>query len=154
MGLLSEPHHEEADHADPFYAHCKLHSDKTMLKNRKRNYNALQVRLEQKTLEHEAKRMEVEPTAEHQRVERKLKKHKKKYMANKAIKVEPWGEYSIPFPLPSNSLTHCPFSSHTEDAPLNHNQRFCDTSPSAQSDPNGHRFRGTGSPRGTNCRSE
>lgn len=92
MGLLSEPHSEEADHADPFYAHCKVHSDKTMLKHRKRNYNALQVRLEQKTLEHEAKRMEVDPSAEQQRVERKLKKHKKKYLANKAVKVEPWGE--------------------------------------------------------------
>lgn len=95
MGLLSEPHSEEADHADPFYAHCKVHSDKTMLKHRKRNYNALQVRLEQKTLEHEAKRMEVDPTAEQQRVERKLKKHKKKYLANKAVKVEPWGELLI-----------------------------------------------------------
>lgn len=95
MGLLSEPHCEEADHADPFYAHCKLHSDKTMLKHRKRNYNALQVRLELKTLEHETKRMEKDPSAEQQRVERKLKKHKKKYVANKAIKVEPWGKWHL-----------------------------------------------------------
>lgn len=94
MGLLSEPHSEEADHADPFYAHCKVHSDKTMVKHRKRNYNALQVRLQQKKLEHDQKRLE-EASAEQQRVERKLKKHKKKYLANKAIKIEPWGKVSI-----------------------------------------------------------
>lgn len=92
MGLLSEPHSEEADHADPFYAHCKVHSDKTMVKHRKRNYNALQVRLEQKTLEHAEKRLIVEPSSEQQRVERKLKKHMKKYLSNKTLKIEPWGE--------------------------------------------------------------
>lgn len=31
-GLLSEATSEEVDQADPFYAHCKLHSDKNQVK--------------------------------------------------------------------------------------------------------------------------
>ena len=31
-GLLSEATSEEVDQADPFYAHCKLHSDKNQIK--------------------------------------------------------------------------------------------------------------------------
>ncbi|GAB0092811.1 PHD finger protein 14 [Sergentomyia squamirostris] len=88
-GLLSEAHSEEADHADPFYAHCKIHSDKTLLKHRRRNYHTLRLRMEHRRLEVEQKRNE-KPTAEQQRIERKLKKHKNKYLANKAIKNEPW----------------------------------------------------------------
>ncbi|XP_055680624.1 PHD finger protein 14 isoform X2 [Lutzomyia longipalpis] len=88
-GLLSEAHSEEADHADPFYAHCKIHSDKTLLKHRRRNFHALRLRMEQRRLENEQKKTE-KPTPEQQRIERKLKKHKNKYIANKAIKMEPW----------------------------------------------------------------
>ncbi|XP_055716275.1 PHD finger protein 14 isoform X1 [Phlebotomus papatasi] len=88
-GLLSEAHSEEADHADPFYAHCKIHSDKTLLKHRRRNFHALRLRMEHRKLENEQKRSE-KPTPEQQRIERKLKKHKNKYLANKAIKMEPW----------------------------------------------------------------
>lgn len=88
-GLLSEAHSEEVDHADPFYAHCKIHSDKTLIKNRKRNYNAFKMKMEQNRLDEEAKKME-KPTPEQQRIERKLKKHKNKYVTNKTIKNEPW----------------------------------------------------------------
>ncbi|CAG9764573.1 unnamed protein product [Ceutorhynchus assimilis] len=45
-GFLSEAHTEEVDQADPFYAHCKLHSDKTLVKKRKRNYLAWQLRMQ------------------------------------------------------------------------------------------------------------
>lgn len=31
-GLLTEATSEEVDQADPFYAHCKLHSDKILMK--------------------------------------------------------------------------------------------------------------------------
>ncbi|XP_059615113.1 PHD finger protein 14 isoform X2 [Phlebotomus argentipes] len=88
-GLLSEAHSEEADHADPFYAHCKIHSDKTLLKHRRRNFHAMRLRMEHRRLETEQKRAE-KPTPEQQRIDRKLKKHKNKYLANKAIKTEPW----------------------------------------------------------------
>lgn len=47
-GLLAEVHTEEAEQADPFYAHCKLHSDKTLIKKRKRNWLALQLRTSQR----------------------------------------------------------------------------------------------------------
>ncbi|VVD01843.1 unnamed protein product [Leptidea sinapis] len=45
-GLLAEAHSEEVEQADPFYAHCRLHSDKTLVKKRKRNWLALQLRTE------------------------------------------------------------------------------------------------------------
>ena len=31
-GLLSEAHSEEVDQADPFYAHCKMHTDKALMR--------------------------------------------------------------------------------------------------------------------------
>ncbi|KAH9638454.1 hypothetical protein HF086_016779 [Spodoptera exigua] len=48
-GLLAEAHSEEAEQADPFYAHCKLHSDKALVKKRKRNWLALQLRTEKRS---------------------------------------------------------------------------------------------------------
>lgn len=90
-GLLSETHSEEADHADPFYAHCKIHSDKAQIKRRKRNYNTLRVQTNFKSAQ--AKQKGNEPSSPgQQRIERKLKKHRHKYATNKHIKMEPWGE--------------------------------------------------------------
>ncbi|KAJ6637762.1 PHD finger protein 14 [Pseudolycoriella hygida] len=88
-GLLSEANSEETDHADPFYAHCKLHSDKTLIKHRKRNYNGLKLKLAHRIMEQEQKKLE-KPTSEQQRIERKLKKHRNKYVSNKTIKNDPW----------------------------------------------------------------
>lgn len=88
-GLLSEAHSEEADHADPFYAHCKLHSDKTLIKRRRRNFNALRMRGEHRR-EVVRERALGPPSAEAVRIERKLKKHKTKYGVNKTVKNEPW----------------------------------------------------------------
>lgn len=91
-GLLSETHSEEADHADPFYAHCKIHSDKTLIKRRKRNYNTLRIQMNYKTLQEKLKDGKCVSPGQ-QRVERKLKKHRHKYVFNKSIKNEPWGMY-------------------------------------------------------------
>lgn len=88
-GLLSEAHSEEADQADPFYAHCKIHSDKTLIKHRKRNYNAIRLKAYNRKLEQEAKKLE-KPSPEQVRIERKLAKHRKKYVIHKETKNPPW----------------------------------------------------------------
>uniref|UniRef100_A0A182XEL8 PHD finger protein 14 n=1 Tax=Anopheles quadriannulatus TaxID=34691 RepID=A0A182XEL8_ANOQN len=88
-GLLSEAHSEEADQADPFYAHCKIHSDKSLIKHRKRNYNTIRMRAVQRQMEEEGRRQQ-KPTAEQVRIERKLTKHRRRYVANKETKNPPW----------------------------------------------------------------
>lgn len=84
-GFLSETHFEEVD---PFYAHCKMHSDKTMVRKRKRNYYTFKLQHEQCMRERESKRSEM--NVAQQRIERKLKKHRGKYVNMKASKPEPW----------------------------------------------------------------
>uniref|UniRef100_A0A182K5S6 PHD finger protein 14 n=1 Tax=Anopheles christyi TaxID=43041 RepID=A0A182K5S6_9DIPT len=88
-GLLSEAHSEEADQADPFYAHCKIHSDKSLIKHRKRNYNTIKMRAVHRQLEEESRR-QLKPTAEQVRIERKLTKHRRRYVAHKETKNPPW----------------------------------------------------------------
>ena len=88
-GFLSEPRHDEVD---PYYAHCKSHSDKTQIKNRKRNYNALLVQIKHHETERLEKNSSEKATPEQERIERKLKKHRIKYTSNKLTRVEPWGE--------------------------------------------------------------
>ncbi|XP_018330448.1 PHD finger protein 14 isoform X2 [Agrilus planipennis] len=87
-GLLSEAHSEEADQADPFYAHCKLHSDKTLVKKRKRNYLALQQRNFYRKLQLQRGNMDNGP--EQQRIHRKLEQQKAHYFNLKSIKIPPW----------------------------------------------------------------
>lgn len=89
-GLLSEAHHEEVDQADPFYAHCKVHSDKTLIKHRKKNFNALLMQTKRNEAEAEINKNE-KPTNEQERIDRKLKKHRIKYAMNKLNRPEPWG---------------------------------------------------------------
>lgn len=84
-GFLSETHFEEVD---PFYAHCKLHSDKTLVRKRKRNYYTFKLQHEQCMRERENKKSE--SNLAQQRIERKLKKHRGKYLNTKASKPEPW----------------------------------------------------------------
>lgn len=91
-GFLSEPRHDEVD---PYYAHCKSHSDKTQIKNRKRNYNALLVQIKHHETERLEKSSSEKATPEQERIERKLKKHRIKYTSNKLTRVEPWGEKKI-----------------------------------------------------------
>lgn len=93
-GLLSETHSEELDHADPFYAHCKIHSDKALIKNRKRNFNTLRLKMElQKNNGYDQIKLIKLSNEQQKRIERKLNKHRNKYVTNKQTKNEPWGKY-------------------------------------------------------------
>lgn len=142
MGLLSEAHSEEVDHADPFYAHCKAHSDKALVKHRKRNCNAFRLRMEQRQCEKEERKHE-KPTPEQLRIERKLKKHMNKYIANKASKSEPWGN-SIKiynFQFSNKNVNH--FSSNPENAPFTDDKCIGVPTTAAQGRYHGHRRRGT-----------
>ncbi|XP_017769411.1 PREDICTED: PHD finger protein 14 isoform X2 [Nicrophorus vespilloides] len=87
-GFLSEAHSEEQDQADPFYAHCKLHSDKTLVKRRKRNYMSLQLRTHYRKLQFEKEGHSETP--EQLRIQRKLAKKKMHYMNLKSLKTPPW----------------------------------------------------------------
>ena len=92
---MSEAHHDEVDQADPFYAHCRVHSDKFLIKNRKKNFNALLVQM--KRYENEVGIVRADKTPEElERIERKLKKHRIKYATNKLNRPEAWGKL---FPL-------------------------------------------------------
>lgn len=93
-GLLAETHHDEADHADPFYAHCRIHSDKTQIKRRKRNFFALKLKMEFRNASIEQRKLETTSAAQ-QRIERKLKKHRNKYLTIKTEKKEPWGKCDL-----------------------------------------------------------
>ncbi|XP_066247470.1 PHD finger protein 14 isoform X1 [Euwallacea similis] len=87
-GFLSEAHTEEVDQADPFYAHCKLHSDKTLVKKRKRNYLAWQLRMHHRKIQFDKEgHME---TPEQLRIIRKLEKQKLHYLEYKRRKAAPW----------------------------------------------------------------
>ncbi|XP_063982197.1 PHD finger protein 14 isoform X1 [Diachasmimorpha longicaudata] len=87
-GLLSEAHSEEVDQADPFYAHCKLHSDKTLVRRRRRNWLALRIRSEYR--QQLLKQTDHLDTEEQRRIQRKLAKHRHRYLANKAGRPSPW----------------------------------------------------------------
>ncbi|CAH2071321.1 unnamed protein product, partial [Iphiclides podalirius] len=85
-GLLAEAHSEEVEQADPFYAHCRLHSDKTLVKKRKRNWLALQLRTEKRKLELQNNLS----TEEKLRIQRKLVKYRRKYSQQKENRNPPW----------------------------------------------------------------
>ncbi|XP_022119856.2 PHD finger protein 14 isoform X1 [Pieris rapae] len=85
-GLLAEAHSEEVEQADPFYAHCRLHSDKTLVKKRKRNWLALQLRTEKRRLELQQKLS----TEAKLRIQRKLVKYRRKYAQQKENRNPPW----------------------------------------------------------------
>lgn len=87
-GLLSEAHSEEVDQADPFYAHCKLHSDKTLMRKRRRNWLALEMRTAQRKREYEQTGMASLP--QEQRIQQKLAKYREKYATSKLSKPSPW----------------------------------------------------------------
>ncbi|XP_050664284.1 PHD finger protein 14 isoform X2 [Leptidea sinapis] len=85
-GLLAEAHSEEVEQADPFYAHCRLHSDKTLVKKRKRNWLALQLRTENRKIELQNKLS----TDARIRIQRKLVKYRRKYAQQKENRNPPW----------------------------------------------------------------
>lgn len=94
-GYLSEAHSEEVDQADPFYAHCKLHSDKTLVRKRKKNYLALELRNHHRRLQFQQPGFT--SSTEQKRIQRKLEKYQLHYFNSRALKTEPWGILHIIF---------------------------------------------------------
>ncbi|KAL5010827.1 hypothetical protein ScPMuIL_013132 [Solemya velum] len=84
-GLLSEAAPEEVmDIADPFFAYCKMHADKNMARAKRRNWLAIQSRVKrhiEKIIEDEEERT---------RFNRKLERHKRKYLEAKAKRPPSW----------------------------------------------------------------
>ncbi|XP_046397997.1 PHD finger protein 14 isoform X2 [Ischnura elegans] len=104
-GLLSEAHSEEVDQADPFYAHCKLHSDKTHMRRRRRNWLALQLRTQQRQLERQ--QAGHDSSAEQVRIRRKLGKQRERYAAHKGSRNPPWVPIQKTPRLLSTSASAC-----------------------------------------------
>ncbi|XP_011193542.2 PHD finger protein 14 [Zeugodacus cucurbitae] len=88
-GFLTEAHHEEADAADPFFAHCKVHSEKEMIKRRKRNYHNLRLNMQQKQKDKKLLKFD-DPCPAQLRIQRKLLKYQSKYSQSKKLKPDPW----------------------------------------------------------------
>ncbi|XP_068140120.1 PHD finger protein 14 isoform X1 [Drosophila tropicalis] len=88
-GFLIEAHHED-DAADPFYAHCKVHSEKEMIKKRRRNYHTLRLNMMQKARDKEEESLIDQPNPAQARIQRKLQKIQSKYSQHKRMKPLPW----------------------------------------------------------------
>ncbi|KAG8238985.1 hypothetical protein J437_LFUL005042 [Ladona fulva] len=112
-GLLSEAHSEEVDQADPFYAHCKLHTDKTHMRRRRRNWLALQLRTQQRQLERQ--QAGHDSTAEQVRIQRKLLKQRERYAAHKGSRNPPWVPIQKTPRLLSTSASACRKFLHKAD---------------------------------------
>ncbi|XP_068233170.1 PHD finger protein rhinoceros isoform X3 [Palaemon carinicauda] len=84
-GLLSEVNHGEADQADPYYAHCKLHTDRELIRRRKRNWLALQLHMKQNEADKSGSSQEIQD-----RIQRKLGRYRDKYLFNKNNRPTPW----------------------------------------------------------------
>ncbi|KAF2348317.1 Zinc finger PHD-finger [Trinorchestia longiramus] len=82
-GLLSEVNHGEADQADPYYAHCKLHTDKELMRRRKRNWLTLQLHIKHTD-------SVAISDKDQSRLDRKLIKYREKYDQVKASRPTPW----------------------------------------------------------------
>lgn len=91
-GYLIEAHHED-DAADPFYAHCKVHSEKEMIKKRRRNYHTLRLNMLQQAKQRallQQQLMDANPNPAQARIQRKLLKIQQKYAQHKQMKPTPW----------------------------------------------------------------
>ncbi|EDW64909.1 PHD finger protein 14 [Drosophila virilis] len=91
-GYLIEAHHED-DAADPFYAHCKVHSEKEMIKKRRRNYHTLRLNMLQQAKQRallQQQLIEANPNPAQARIQRKLLKIQHKYAQHKQLKPTPW----------------------------------------------------------------
>ncbi|XP_022105583.1 PHD finger protein 14-like isoform X2 [Acanthaster planci] len=82
-GILSEASPEE-DIADPFYAYCKLHVEKSSMRHRRQNYLAMQSQL--KIFQ---ERKPDDPIAQ-ERITEKLKRWQEKYKESRVKKPSPW----------------------------------------------------------------
>lgn len=123
--MLSEAHSEEVDQADPFYAHCKLHSDKSLVRRRRRNWLALQMRAQYR--QQMLKQPNHLDTDEQRRIQRKLAKHRHKYLAHKASRPPPWGKMIFSFKCISSTflITYIDYSTYTKDATFINYICFC-----------------------------
>lgn len=81
-GLLSEASMEEI--ADPFFAYCKMHADKQIVRSKRRNWLAMQSR--NKNLAANG----AHDPREKARVERKLSWHRQRYLTHRAERPAPW----------------------------------------------------------------
>lgn len=88
-GFLTEAHHEDTDAADPFYAHCKVHSEKELIRKRKRNYHTFRMHMEEKQREKTLHKLD-DPCPAQMRINRKLQKYQVKYANHKQARPEPW----------------------------------------------------------------
>ncbi|CAG9134139.1 unnamed protein product [Plutella xylostella] len=98
-GLLAEAHSSEAEQADPFYAHCRLHSDKTLVARRRRSHLALRAR----TAHRKRELQENLSSQEKLRIQRKLVKYRRKYQQHKEHRNPPW--------VPTQKMARMLFSS-------------------------------------------
>ena len=103
-GLLSEPAYSSAGDpatatavatADHYLGHCKIHTDRTVIRKRKQNFlsHLLQTRARMEVIERRAGLMVAsseEDESADQRIIRKLRKNQKRYLAERAKKPEPW----------------------------------------------------------------
>lgn len=84
-GLLAEaPPEEVMDIADPFFAYCKMHADKTTARAKRRNWLAIQSHVKM----HSEK--EIEDEKEKARFQRKLNRRRQKYLLAKARSTPSW----------------------------------------------------------------
>lgn len=97
-GLLSEASMEEI--ADPFFAYCKLHADKMIVRSKKSNWLALQSRFKTQAAS------EVHDPKEKARVERKLSWHRERYQRQRAERPPPW----VPTQKMGRLLTSSPWA--------------------------------------------
>lgn len=81
-GLLAEAINDDEESVDPFFAHCKQHADKNNMKVKRRNWLALQNSMKYKTNENLIDISE--------RNERKLNRHRQKYIAAHKRGVPDW----------------------------------------------------------------
>ncbi|XP_037516725.1 PHD finger protein 14 isoform X1 [Rhipicephalus sanguineus] len=96
-GLLSEASMEEI--ADPFFAYCKLHADKMIVRSKRRNWLALQSRNRNQAAAPQDSR-------EKARVERKLAWHRERYQRHRAERPPPW----VPTQKMARLLTSSPWA--------------------------------------------
>ncbi|KAL1441289.1 hypothetical protein MTO96_008706 [Rhipicephalus appendiculatus] len=96
-GLLSEASMEEI--ADPFFAYCKLHADKMIVRSKRRNWLALQSRNRNQAAGPQDAR-------EKARVERKLAWHRERYQRHRAERPPPW----VPTQKMARLLTSSPWA--------------------------------------------
>ncbi|ALC38558.1 CG15439 [Drosophila busckii] len=90
-GYLIEAHEDDA--ADPFYAHCKVHSEKEMIKKRRRNYHTLRLNMLQQAKQRSQQQQQTSdarPNPAQARIQRKLLKIQQKYAQHKQMKPAPW----------------------------------------------------------------